>query len=178
MKAVEGDDYTATQVILTIPAGQTSGTATLTLTPVDDLLAEGDETVQLTGTAAGLNVIPVPVTIADNDVLPTGVTLTVAPDTVDEGAGATGLDVTAAFTDGDARGADTEVVLSVAGASLTFEEETPDGQGGTATTTRTTTAAGANDFTADSVTVTIPAGEMQGTATLNTDADGRHGCRG
>ena len=165
--AMEGDDYTATQVILTIPAGQTSGTATLTLTPVDDLLAEGDETVQLTGTAAGLNVIPVPVTITDNDVLPTGVTLTVAPDTVDEGAGATGLDVTAAFTDGDPRGTDTEVALSVAGVSLTFEEETPDGQGGTTTTTRTTTAAGANDFTADSVTVTIPAGQMEGTATLN-----------
>ena len=93
-------------------------------------------------------------------------TLTVAPDTVDEGAGATNLDVTAAFTDGDARGVDTEVVLSMAGASLTFVEETPDGQGGTTTTTKTTAAASAEDFTADSVTVTIPAGEMQGTATL------------
>ena len=161
--ATEGDDYTATQVMLTIPAGQTSGSGTLTLTPMDDLLAEGDETVQLTGTAAGLNVIPVPLTITDNDALPAGVTLTVAPDTVDEEAGPTGLDVTAAFTDGAPRGADTEVVLSVAGASLTFEEEIPDGHGGT---TRTTEAASANDFTADSVTVTIPAGEMQGTATL------------
>ena len=164
--AAEGDDYTATEVTLTIPAGQLSGAAALTLTPVDDGISEGDETVQVTGTATGLEVDPFPVTITDNDAGPTGVLLTVAPDAVDEGAGATGLDVTAAFTDGNARGTDTEVVLSVTGASLTVEEETPDGQGGTTTTTRTTEAAGANDFTADSVTVTIPAGEMQGTAPL------------
>ena len=164
--AAEGDDYTATGATLVILAGERVGIGTLTLTPVDDLLAEGDETAQVTGTATGLEVDPFPITITDNDALPTGVTLTVAPDTVDEGAGATTLDVNAAFTDGDARGVDTEVVLSVVGASLTFVEETPDGQGGTTTTTRTTTAAGAEDFTADSVTVTIPAGEMQGTATL------------
>ena len=164
--AAEGDDYTATGATLVILAGERIGTGTLTLTPVDDLFAEGNETVQVTGTATGLEVDPFPITITDNDALPTGVTLTVAPDTVDEGAGATSLDVTAAFTDGDARGVDTEVVLSMAGASLTFVEETPDGQGGTTTTTRTTAAASAEDFTADSVTVTIPAGEMQGTATL------------
>ena len=164
--AAEGDDYAATKATLTIPAGQLSGAATLTLTPVDDGISEGDKTVQVTGTATGLEVDPFPVTITDNDAGPTGVLLTVAPGAVDEGAGATGLDVTATFTDGNALGTDTEVVLSVTGASLTFEEETPDEQGGTTTTTRTTEAAGANDFTADSVTVTIPAGEMQGTATL------------
>ena len=122
--AAEGDDYTATGATLVILAGERIGTGTLTLTPVDDLFAEGNETVQVTGTATGLEVDPFPITITDNDALPTGVTLTVAPDTVDEGAGATSLDVTAAFTDGDARGVDTEVVLSMAGASLTVTEET------------------------------------------------------
>ena len=164
--AAEGEDYTATGATLVILAGESIGTGTLTLTPVDDLFAEGNETAQVSGTATGLQVDPFPITITDNDALPTGVTLKVAPDTVDEGAGATSLDITAAFTDGDARGVDTEVVLSIAGASLTFVEETPNGQSGTTTTTRTTAAASAGDFTAASVTVTIPAGEMQGTAPL------------
>ena len=164
--AAEGDDYTATGATLVILAGERIGTGTLTLTPVEDLFAEGDETVQVTGTATGLNVTPVPVTITDNDTQPTGVTLMVAPDAVDEGAGATSLYVTAAFTDGDVRGADTEIVVSVAGASLTVTEETLNSDGTTTTTTKTTTAAGAEDFTADSITVAIPAGETQGAATL------------
>ena len=39
--------------MVTIQAGQTSGTATLSFDPTGDGLAEGDETVILTGTVQG-----------------------------------------------------------------------------------------------------------------------------
>src|SRR5262249_15605327 len=44
--ATNGADYTAIPVSVTIPAGQAS--ATVTVSPIDDLLAEGNETVILT----------------------------------------------------------------------------------------------------------------------------------
>ena len=66
--------------MLAIPAQMSSGTATFTLTPTEDRLDEGNETVSLTGTAAGLRVLPVAVTILDNDtrgvtVMPTSLVL-------------------------------------------------------------------------------------------------------
>ena len=62
-------DYTATQTTLMIAAGRTSGTATLTLTPVSDAVLEGAETVTVNGTAAGLTVQGVEVTINDPPVV-------------------------------------------------------------------------------------------------------------
>ena len=62
-------DYTATQANLMIAAGRTSGTATLTLTPVSDAMLEGAETVTVNGTAAGLTVQGVEVTINDPPVV-------------------------------------------------------------------------------------------------------------
>ena len=48
--ATEGADYeTVNDLTLTIDAGQTSGTATFTLTPIDDNLDEGNETLTLNG---------------------------------------------------------------------------------------------------------------------------------
>ena len=54
--ATEGTDYTTVNdLTLTISAEQTSGTATFTLTPDNDTLGDGDETISVTGTttAAG-----------------------------------------------------------------------------------------------------------------------------
>ena len=65
--AAETDDYAAGTATLTILAGQTAGTATLTLTPVDDDIDEEDETVIVKGTVTGLEVTPDTVTITDND---------------------------------------------------------------------------------------------------------------
>ena len=69
--ATETTDYApVTDDTLTIPAGETSGTATFTLFPVDDDVDEDDETVTVSGTAAsGLTVTPtsLTVTIADDD---------------------------------------------------------------------------------------------------------------
>ena len=60
-----------------------------------------DETVSITGAAGGLTVTPAQVTITDDDTAPTGVTLTLAPGVIGEGAGETELTVTATLTGGD-----------------------------------------------------------------------------
>ncbi|MDE2719308.1 SwmB domain-containing protein [Candidatus Palauibacter polyketidifaciens] len=60
-------DFTAGTAALTIDAGETTGTATLSLTPVDDRVDEDDETVTVTGTVSGLTVTGATVTIADDD---------------------------------------------------------------------------------------------------------------
>ena len=149
-----GEDYEAATAWLTIPAGEMSADAALTLDPVDDAVREGDETVSITGVADGLTVTKAQVTITDDDTAPTGVTLTLAPAKIGEGAGETELTVTATLTGGDLRMVDTRVTLLVEGVSLTLGDDT------------TTVAATAADFDADPVTLTIPAGRMNGSALL------------
>ena len=156
--AAADDDFEPATALLTIPAGRMSASATLTLTPVDDSVWEGDETVTIAGTAGDLAVTPAEVTIADDDAAPTGVTLTLAPAVVGEAAGETDLTVTATLTGGDSRIADTEVTLSVEGVSLTLD----DGNG----TATATTAATGDDFTYATTTVVIPAGQTGGSGTL------------
>ena len=60
-------DYRATGAGLTIAAGETRGTAALTLTPVDDAEDEPDETVTVSGRSGDLGVAPATVTILDDD---------------------------------------------------------------------------------------------------------------
>ena len=153
--AAADEDYEPATAVLTIPAGQMNATATLTLTPVDDTVWEGDETVTISGTAGDLSVTPAEVTITDDDAAPTGVTLTLAPAVIGEAAGETDLTVTATLTGGDSSIVDTEIELSVEGVSLTPD----DGNG-------STTAATGDDFTYAAVTLTIPAGRTSGSATL------------
>ena len=164
--ATEDEDYTATEVTLIIAAGDLSQTGVLNLTPLDDEIAEGDETVLITGTVDGLDVTPAEVTITDDDDEPTGITLRVTPNSVGEGDEDTVLNVKAVLAGGDRRPVDTTVTLSVEGAALPAEG------GGT------TTAATDDDFSfspvlpeddADppgQITLTIPAGEGDATARL------------
>ena len=164
--ATEGTDYTATTVTLIIPAGDLSRTGALQLTPLNDEIAEGDETVRITGTTDELDVTPTVVTIADDDPVPTGITLRVTPNSVGEGDGDTVLNVKAVLDGGSRRPVDTVVTLSVEGAALPTD-------GGD-----TTTAAGATDFSFSpilpegsedppgQITLTIPAGESNATARL------------
>ena len=68
--ATAGTDFrTVSDLTVTIPAGATSATGTFTLTPIDDALREGDETVSVTGTtdAAGLTVTGTELIIMDDD---------------------------------------------------------------------------------------------------------------
>ena len=112
-------DYAAPRTTtLTIPSGEASGTATLTLTPVDDSLDEGDETVMVGGSAADLTVTPVAVTIGDNDDAAMNVVLNVRPSEVREGGGVQRLTVTAALEDNTGASGtlttETEVEVTVA----------------------------------------------------------------
>ena len=167
--AVAGTDFSAVEDFsLTIRSGRTVGTHTFTLTPLDDEVAEPDETVTVTGTtpdSVGLPVEPVSgltVTIADDDAADesasTKVTLTVSPTSVAEDA--TGADRTVTVTaeldgesrteaaelDGQSRTEATEVTVSVAAG----------------------TAVEGTDFSAvNNFTITIDGGDTSGTATFD-----------
>ena len=66
--AVEGTDYTTVDAItVTIAANQASGSATFTLSPVNDAIDEADETVTVSGMTNGLSVTDTTVTITDDD---------------------------------------------------------------------------------------------------------------
>ena len=88
--ATEGTDYAAVNDLsLTIPSGEASGTATFTLTTMDDLIDEPDEAVSVTGTIedTGFEVIGTTLAITDND--ERGVRIDPTPLTVPEGGDAT-----------------------------------------------------------------------------------------
>ena len=135
--AESGTDYPAiSNFTVTIPAGVTSGTTTLSFDPSQDTLAEGDETVILTGTAVGLTPGAATLTIIDDDAAPTAVSLSLEPDSVVESAAATAVTVTASLNNSPLPSATTVTVSRTGG-----------------------TAASGTDYPAISnFTVTIPAG--------------------
>ena len=144
--ATENTDYlTVGDLTVTIPSGATSATATFELTLLDDAIAEGEETVSVTGTTngAGLTVTGAELTIMDDDEVSTSVALAVFPASVDEGAGETTVGVTATL-DADARPDAAAVTVSIGAA------------GDTAT-------AGTDYQPVADVTVRIPAGETGAT---------------
>ena len=149
--ATSGTDYPAvTDFTVTIPAEQTSGTAQLSFDPTGDGLAEGDETVILTGNAAGLTAGTATLTITDDDPAPTAITLSLNPTAVGESAAATAVTVTASLNNSPLPTATTVTVTRT---------------GGTATS--------GTDYTAiNAFTVTIPSGQTSGTATLSFDPTG------
>ena len=122
--ATEGTDYAAVNDLsLTIPSGQTSGTATFTLTTMDDFIDEPDEAVSVSGTIedTGFEVIGTTVAIADND--ERGVQISPSSLTVSEGGDATYTVVLTSEPTGDVTvtpslgSGDTDVTVS---AALTF----------------------------------------------------------
>ena len=71
--ATEGTDYeTVDGLTVTILSESTSGTATFRLTPTDDAIREGVETISVTGTTSGsgLTVTDAQLRITDNDTAP------------------------------------------------------------------------------------------------------------
>ena len=138
-------DYTAsTLTSVTIPADSSSGSVTLTVTPTDDTLIEGDETIVVSGTASGFTVSDATITLTDDDSAPTAITLGVNPSGMTEGAGTTTVTVSATLVGGGTLASDTVVTLTL---------------GGTATPN--------TDYTASALTsVTIPAGRSSGTDNL------------
>ena len=68
--ATKDTDYTVNTALssITIPANQTSATGTLELTPTDDSVVEGDETIIVSGTTTvGLDVSDASITLTDDD---------------------------------------------------------------------------------------------------------------
>ena len=90
------EDYTAAGTLaVEVPAGRKSGTSVLTFVPVDDALVEGPETIEISGTAAGLTVTGAELTLLDNDLQVTSAELSLSDDEIAEGEGPSAVTVTA-----------------------------------------------------------------------------------
>ena len=136
---------------ITIGAGGTTGTATVTIDPNDNDTHGGDKTVIIGGTSSGLQVKPAPaVTISDNEV-PPAVKLSVDPSSITEDAGATNVRATAELD-----GALLESAVTVKLAVVTPVENTPD-----------TGTASSDDYTLGGTkSITISPGSKTGSTTL------------
>ena len=118
--ATEGADYaTVAQQSITIDAGKSSGHVDFTLTPMQDVLAEGSETISLDGTLTDVTVTDATITLTDDDTAPTGITLSVSPAMVGEGASETEITVTATVNGTTRYAEDKTVTVSVGGGSAT-----------------------------------------------------------
>ena len=119
VSATVDDDYTAAwdSSTLTIPAGEYSATATLTLTPVEDTVYEGDEQVAVRGLNSdpGLPVNGVRLTITDNDPQPTTVRLSMGTDTVSEGSSPHFVTITATLEGASTLTSDVNFTVNVEG---------------------------------------------------------------
>ena len=145
--ATAGDDFQSATATLTIPAGEMSATATMTLAVLDDDIAEGNETLKITGTVPGtITATPADVVIEDDDQEPTSISLLATTGPISEGGSAVTIPVRATLLGGGTRSVDTEVMLSIRDVSATVTD----------------------DYTAtwDSSTLTIPATEYSATANL------------
>ena len=146
--AVAGTDYTTVSDLrVTIPAGSRMATETFSFAPINDTVAEGSETVSVTGTADSLDVTAATLTITDNDQASDAITLLIDPDTVSEDDTTTTITVTAALNR-DARTEDTEVTVAVGKDS-------------------DSAVAGTDYTTVSDLRVTIPAGSRMATETFS-----------
>ena len=115
--ATKGTDYSVDAESLTLTAGQTS--VSTTVRAVDDEVMDPDETIDITATLDGEGIgTTQTVTIVDDDTAATRVTLSAAPATVAEDAGATVVTVTGTLN-GAAQITATEVTVSVASGTAT-----------------------------------------------------------
>ena len=94
--ATQGDDYTVSATELTLPAGASSVTATVT--GLDDGIFEGDETVLISGLHGGESFgAEATLTITDDEAAP-AVTLVLTPDSIAEDGGTATVTATVSAT--------------------------------------------------------------------------------
>ena len=144
-----GEDYAVVGETVTIPANAREGTTVVTITPTDDRLLEGDETIELRGTTPALAVVGTELTLADDEVQPQ-VVLEVDDDTLLESeTWATEVAVTATLDPSVMVSADTVVTLELGGNAM---------------------AGASDDYTASwspaARQITIPAGSYSGSAAV------------
>ena len=145
--ATYGTDYSvgSDSFDITIASGQSSGTGTFTVTPKQDTVVEGSETIGIAGSATGFSITGTSVTLSDDDTTPT-VNLSLSPTSVAEDASGTKVTVTAAFSNTSTYTADKTVSVSV---------------GGNGTATSGTDYAAVSNFN-----ITIPKGQTSGTGSF------------
>ena len=120
--AAAATDYTAQATAQTLTFAKGVSSQDFTVVTTEDVLAEGDETflVELTdAVGATITTTEATGTITDDDAAPSGITLSVSPATVGEGAGETEITVTATVN-GSTRYVDAKTVtVSVGGGTAT-----------------------------------------------------------
>ena len=116
--AVRDVDYTAAlEALITIPAGATEGTATLTLTPINDDAEEGLKALGVQATLVSTGAaLSTDIEIRDDETPSTSIALSADPSTLDENAGLTAVVLTATL-DGKALAEDATVRLTIDQAS-------------------------------------------------------------
>ena len=172
--ATKGDDYTIGAELLTLTAGQSSVTATVTA--VDDLLDDDAETVVITASAGGTTIgTAQTITITDDDDAP-ALTVSVSPASIAENAGTSTVTVGTGgsiFTD------DQTITLALTGTATQTDDYTIGAEsltltaGETSVTTTVTAVQDSIDDDAETVVITASAGGTPiGSATMTiTDDD-------
>ena len=113
-----GADYEVDALpAITIAGGNTTATAPLSITPLDDAIDEGDETITIGVAQAWFGATaPAQVTLTDNDTA-AGLVLSVSPATLAEGDGATNVTVTATLPGANSSGSNVVLPLNFAGSA-------------------------------------------------------------
>ena len=143
--ATIGEDFYAFGVDLIIPAGDSSVTATIPFTVIDDDVLEENERVLIRASSGALaNRGEARVVIEDNDLAPARVMLTIAPTEADESAGTVSIRVNAVLDGGTTLPADVQIDIA----------------------TSSVTAVAGEDFETATTTLTLPAGERRATGIL------------
>ncbi len=150
--ATAGTDYTGVDdFTVTVKAGTLSAMGTFTLTPIDDDVDEGNETVEISGTETSFDIAKAKLTITDDDTAPSGaITLSLNPTSAGEAASATSVTVTATLPGSTTRSADTAITVAVGASADTATE-------------------GTDYATVDDFTLTIAAGARTGTKAFSID---------
>ena len=147
--AKSGTDYAAVDPFtITIPAGDSSGSASFDLDPTDDSLDEPTESLSVSGSLTGLTVSGASVSITDDDAAPT-VSVGDASAVSEGDDPETTSDMTFTVTLSAVSGRDVTVTYSLGGS-----------------------ATAGSDYTApDPLSVTIPAGEASGSIVVAVKGD-------
>ncbi len=140
-----------------IPAGATEGTTTLTITPINDtdVVQRGAIYIQVT---VGAVLATRTIVIADDDAKSMNIALTVDPATISEGDGVTDVVVTGTL---DGKVFDANVVMIL---TIDSDPKDTDDNGNVVDVVEATRDI---DYTARMRRLTIPAGSVSGTTTIN-----------
>ena len=159
--AVSGTDYAAVNGFnISIPAGAASATGTFDLDPTDDAIAEGAETLTVSGAAGDIAVTDATVTLTDDEGTPTA-TLVLTPATINESGADNASAVTATLSAASGE-ALTLTVSAGAGVTPSDNKTLTIAAGATTSTGAVTLTAIDNDVDAADLEVAVSAAASGG----------------